>query len=145
MAGQRENPAEADDGMGKGRLTMFRIFMRLGSANAFLAVCLGAFGAHGLKNSISPDMLAVYETGVHYHLVHALALLIVAAAADKLGSGKITWWSGWLLQLGILLFSGSLYLLSLTGVTWLGIITPFGGVSFLAGWLLLFLAAWKRV
>jgi uncharacterized membrane protein YgdD (TMEM256/DUF423 family) len=124
---------------------MFGTFMRLGSANAFLAVCLGAFGAHGLKNSISPEMLSVYETGVHYHLIHALALLLVAAAADKLGSGRIMRWSGWLLQLGILLFSGSLYLLSLTGAARLGIITPFGGVCFLAGWLLLFLAAWKRV
>lgn len=106
----------------------------------FLAVALGAFGAHGLRHRLSPDMLEIFETGVRYHFYHALGLFAVAWVADKSPSGLATA-AGWALTAGIVIFSGTLYLLSVTGVRWLGAITPIGGVSFLAGWVLLFVAA----
>jgi uncharacterized membrane protein YgdD (TMEM256/DUF423 family) len=121
---------------------MLKTFVLLGSINAFLSVALGAFGAHGLKSRISPDMLAVYETGVHYHMMHALGLILVAILAEKWSSPLITW-SGWALFVGIVLFSGSLYALSISGIRILGAITPLGGVSFLIGWVLLAIAAYK--
>lgn len=121
---------------------MLKTFVLLGSVNAFLSVALGAFGAHGLKSRISPDMLAVYETGVHYHMMHALGLILVAILAEKLSSPLISW-SGWALFVGIVLFSGSLYALSISGIRILGAITPLGGVSFLIGWVLLAIAAYK--
>jgi uncharacterized membrane protein YgdD (TMEM256/DUF423 family) len=120
-----------------------KLFFVLGCLNAFLSVVLGAFGAHGLKDKMNPDMMAVYHTGVEYHMYHALGLLAVGLLADKLGiTGQIRA-AGWLLQGGIILFSGSLYALSISGIKPLGIITPFGGVAFLIGWILLALAAWK--
>ena len=100
----------------------------------FTGVALGAFGAHGLRTRVSPDMLAVFETGVRYHLLHALALLAVASLIPRVGAGRLIVAAGWLFSLGIVLFSGSLYALALTGVTLLGAITPIGGVAFLAGW-----------
>jgi uncharacterized membrane protein YgdD (TMEM256/DUF423 family) len=115
-------------------------FLLIGSVAAFLAVGLGAFGAHGLRTRLSPDMLAVFETGVRYHLFHALALLATALAMERLG-GRLVVWAGWSFTAGIVLFSGSLYLLALTGVTILGAITPLGGLAFLAGWACLALAA----
>lgn len=121
---------------------MLKTFVLLGSVNAFLSVALGAFGAHGLKSRISPDMLAVYETGVHYHMMHALGLILVAILAEKWSSPLISW-SGWALFVGIVLFSGSLYALSISGIRILGAITPLGGVSFLIGWVLLAIAAYK--
>jgi uncharacterized membrane protein YgdD (TMEM256/DUF423 family) len=121
---------------------MLKTFVLLGSVNAFLSVALGAFGAHGLKSRISPDMLAVYETGVHYHMMHALGLILVAILAEKWSSPLISW-SGWALSVGIVLFSGSLYALSISGIRILGAITPLGGVSFLIGWVLLAIAAYK--
>ena len=121
---------------------MLKTFVLLGSVNAFLSVALGAFGAHGLKSRISPDMLAVYETGVHYHMMHALGLILVAILAEKWSSPLISW-SGWALFVGIVLFSGSLYALSISGIRILGAITPLGGVSFLVGWVLLAIAAYK--
>lgn len=122
---------------------MFKTFVVIGSINMLLAVALGAFGAHGLKSKLSADMLAVYQTGVHYHMIHGLGILLVAALSQKLGETTLVSWSGWLLFIGIILFSGSLYVLSTSGIRILGAITPFGGVSFLIGWLLLAYAAIK--
>jgi uncharacterized membrane protein YgdD (TMEM256/DUF423 family) len=119
---------------------MEKTFFALGAASAALAVLLGAFGAHGLKTRVTPEQLAVFETGVRYHLAHALGLLAAAWAAGRFG-GDAARWGGWLLLAGTVLFSGSLYLLALTGVRWLGIVTPFGGVAFIVGWALLAMAA----
>ena len=114
-----------------------------GAIAAALGVALGAFGAHGLKARVTPDLLAIYETGVRYHLVHALGLLAVGWAADR-WPGTWATLAGWLFLAGILVFSGSLYLLALTGVRWLGAITPLGGLAFIAGWLSLALAAIRK-
>ncbi len=121
-----------------------KLFVILGSLNAFLGVALGAFGAHGLKTRVSPEMLTVWQTGILYHLFHALALVLVGVLCRLLPGAPLVRTSGWLLLLGTVLFSGSLYVMVLTGVRGLGIITPFGGVAFLAGWLLLAIAAWKH-
>ncbi len=118
-------------------------FFAIGCLSAFLAVALGAFGAHALKNSLSPEMLATFEVGVRYQMYHALALLAVGWACTQ-WPGKAATASGWLFVAGTLLFSGSLYALSLSGERWLGAITPLGGVAFLAGWLCLAWAALKR-
>lgn len=122
---------------------MFRMLVMIGSINMLLSVALGAFGAHGLKARLPADMMAVYQTGVQYHMIHALGILLVAALSLKLGESSLVSWSGWLLFIGIILFSGSLYVLSVSGIKILGAITPFGGVSFLIGWLLLAYAAMK--
>ena len=121
---------------------MDRLFFTLGSIAALLAVALGAFAAHGLKSRLDAAMLAIFETGVRYHMYHALALLAVAWAAARWPGGAVNA-SGWLFVAGIVLFSGSLYTLSLTGIRWLGVITPLGGAAFLVGWLCLAWAAWK--
>ena len=121
---------------------MDRFFFTIGSLAAFLAVALGAFAAHGLKARLDAAMLATFETGVRYHMYHALALLAVGWAATRWPGAAVNA-SGWLFVAGIVLFSGSLYVLSLTGVRWLGAITPLGGLAFLAGWLCLAWAAWK--
>lgn len=113
---------------------MDRTFLLIGSVLGFLGVALGAFAAHGLKNRLSPEMLGVWETGVRYHMYHAFAILIVAAAIGHLGSARLLSIAGWLFLSGVLLFSGSLYALATTGVTTLGAITPLGGLLFLAGW-----------
>lgn len=123
---------------------MMSRFVVYGALYALLAVALGAFGAHGLEGKLSERMLENYETAVRYQMYHALGLLLVGVLSDKLGGGRLLVWSGRLLQLGILLFSGSLYVLSLTGYTKLGIVAPFGGLSFIVGWVLLMLAAWKH-
>lgn len=115
---------------------MDRLFLALGAISAFIAVAAGAFGAHGLKNRLDAQMLAVFETGVRYQMYHAFALMVVAWAAAR-WPGTLMTASGWLFIAGTILFSGSLYLLSLTGVRWLGAITPLGGLLFLAGWLCL--------
>lgn len=120
---------------------MVKIFLFLGSISAFLAVSLGAFGAHVLKGRLSSDLFAVYQTGVHYHLIHSLALILIAIIADKIRYSILVPGAGWLMTAGIVLFSGSLYALSMTGLRNLGIITPFGGVAFLLGWLCLAIAA----
>ena len=106
----------------------------------FLGVALGAFGTHGLRQRLSPEMLAIFETGVRYHVYHALGLFVVAWVSDKHPEGLANA-AGWALTLGILVFSGSLYVLSITGIRWLGAVTPLGGVSFLVGWILLLVAA----
>ncbi|RJG12487.1 DUF423 domain-containing protein [Pseudomonas cavernicola] len=121
---------------------MLRLFILLAAFFGFSGVTLGAFAAHGLKSRLSTEYLAVFQTGVHYQLIHALALLAVAALTLHL-PGRLLTAAGSLFTLGILLFSGSLYLLTLTGVGKLGIITPFGGLAFLAGWACLGIAAWK--
>ena len=121
---------------------MDRVFFALGALAAFIGVALGAFAAHGLKARLDATMLATFETGVRYHMYHALALLAVGWAATRWPGAAVNA-SGWLFVAGIVLFSGSLYILSLTGVRWLGAITPVGGLAFLAGWLCLAWAAWK--
>lgn len=121
---------------------MFRGFLMLAAFFGFTGVALGAFAAHGLKDRLSAEYLAIFHTGVMYQLVHALALLAVALLAVQI-PGRLMTWAGISFVVGIVLFSGSLYLLTLTGVTRLGIITPFGGLAFLAGWLLLGVAAWR--
>lgn len=123
---------------------MAKIFLFSGSAAAFLGVALGAFGAHALKSKLSAEMLAIYQTGVHYHLVHALGLILVGILAERTGNSALVSWAGWLLLAGIIIFSGSLYALSISGVRALGAITPIGGLSFLAGWALLAVAALRQ-
>lgn len=108
-----------------------------------LAVAIGAFGAHALESRLSADMLQTYNTGVKYHFYHALGLLLTGILAMQYPS-KLMNWSALMLGVGILLFSGSLYVLAITGIRWLGAITPFGGISFIAGWVLLFLAIRKK-
>ena len=119
---------------------MFKLFISLGSVNALIAVALGAFGAHALKARLSPDMLAVFETGVQYHFYHALGLLAVGMIAAHLPDSSLVKWSGSLMFFGILIFSGSLYILAITGIKWLGAITPIGGTAFITAWLLLAIA-----
>ena len=121
---------------------MDRIFAALGAASGFVGVAAGAFGAHGLKARLTPELLAVFDTGARYQMIHALALLAAAWAISR-WPGRAAAASGWCFVAGTLLFSGSLYLLALTGVRALGAITPVGGVLFLCGWLLLALAAWR--
>ena len=117
-------------------------FLVIGASLAFLAVAVGAFGAHGLKAILSPKMLMVFETGVRYHMYHALGVIVAGWACG-------TWphsffrYAAWAFVLGIVFFSGSLYVLSLTEVGWLGAITPLGGVLFLTGWLLLGIGFYK--
>ena len=117
-----------------------KVLIGLGSVAMLLAVAFGAFGAHGLKKTLPQDLMAVYETAVNYHFYHALGLLAAGLLALHLPESALLRWAGILLTVGILLFSGSLYVLSLSGVRWLGAITPFGGVAFLAAWLLLAVA-----
>ena len=121
---------------------MERVFFSLGAVSALVAVALGAFAAHGLKARLAPDLLAVFETGVRYQMYHALALLAAAWAVGK-WPGNAASAGGWLFVAGTLLFSGSLYALSLGGPRWLGPVTPLGGLAFLAGWACLAWAALK--
>ena len=122
---------------------MEQTFAALGAVSAFLAVAAGAFGAHGLRQRLSADMLAVFEIAVRYQMYHALALLAVSWAKTR-WPGPALQLSGYAFVAGTILFSGSLYLLSLTGARWLGAITPLGGLAFLAGWLALAWAVWKH-
>lgn len=119
---------------------MDRTFLLVGAVAGFVAVAFGAFGAHGLRNRLSPEMLAIFETGVRYQMYHAFAVLVVALAAARLDGWMIRG-AGWSFTAGIVIFSGSLYALALTGVTTLGAITPIGGLAFLIGWGLLIAAA----
>lgn len=115
---------------------MDRLWFLIGSSYTLLGVAAGAFGAHILKSRLSPEYLDVFETAARYQVYHGLALLAVSYAAYR-WSGWPTTAAGWLFTVGVLLFSGSLYLLSLSGVRWLGAVTPLGGACFLAGWVLL--------
>ena len=121
---------------------MERIFLFLGALSAFMGVAAGAFGAHGLRGRISTEMLAIFEVGVRYQMYHAFALIITAWVQTKWPSSMAVA-AGWCFAVGTVVFSGSLYGLSLNGTRWLGAVTPVGGVAFLAGWLLLALAALK--
>ncbi len=117
-----------------------RTFVALGALFGFLGVAAGAFGAHLLRGSLSPGDLEIYETGVRYQLLHALALVAAAWVATRWPGGAATA-AGWLFTAGIVVFSGSLYLLVLSGNRWLGAVTPLGGLAFLAGWVALGWAA----
>ncbi|WP_126425505.1 DUF423 domain-containing protein [Brevibacillus marinus] len=119
---------------------MAAVFLAIGSIAAFLAVALGAFGAHVLKRRLSAQMLANFQTGVQYHMIHAVALLVLGGLWRSWGDLPLFPYAGWFFLAGIILFSGSLYALSLSGVKKLGAITPLGGLCFLAGWLCLALA-----
>lgn len=121
---------------------MAKHYLMAAALSGFIAVALGAFGAHGLKQRLSADLLAVYQTGVQYHFYHTFALLAVGLLMLHMPANTSLRWSGLLFIVGIVIFSGSLYVLSLTGVKWLGAITPLGGVAFLVAWLLLARAAW---
>jgi len=121
---------------------MERIFFLLGAISAFIGVAAGAFGAHGLEERLHAEMLSVFEIGVRYQMYHAFGLLAAAWAYAKRPSRLVSS-GGWLFVLGTVLFSGSLYLLSITGLKWFGAVTPFGGISFLAGWFCLAVAAWR--
>jgi uncharacterized membrane protein YgdD (TMEM256/DUF423 family) len=120
---------------------MERTFAVLGALSGAISVAAGAFGAHALKARLAPDLLAVFETAARYQMFHALGLLAAAWAAGRFAGGGAAW-AGWLFVAGTVLFSGSLYALALTGVRWLGAVTPFGGVALIAGWIAL---AWAAV
>lgn len=116
-----------------------RTWMTYGAISAFLSVAIGAFGAHGLQ--LDGYYEDIYNTGVQYHMLHAAGMLIIGAAGDRLGRPSLTAWAGWLFVIGTVLFSGSLYALSITEISILGAITPLGGVAFLIGWALLAVSA----
>jgi uncharacterized membrane protein YgdD (TMEM256/DUF423 family) len=112
-----------------------KLFVSLGALAAALGVALGAFGAHALKARLAADMLAVWQTAVQYHLWHALGLVAIGLLAQHLPASGPLRLAGWLMLAGIVLFSGSLYVLAASGVRWLGAVTPFGGGCLIAGWL----------
>ncbi|MFJ8246655.1 DUF423 domain-containing protein [Peribacillus asahii] len=119
-----------------------KLFIILGAINGFLAVALGAFGAHGLEGKIPDKYLNTWEKAVQYQMFHAGGLLVIGLLAGKV-SGSLINWSGWLMFAGIIIFSGSLYVLSVTQIKILGAITPIGGVAFLAAWVLMIIAVYK--
>lgn len=123
---------------------MERTFFIIASLLGGLSVALGAFGAHALRGRIEENLLANYQTGVSYMFYHALALFVVAWAAGKWPASNLSIWAGWLFVVGVVFFSGSLFIMAFTGLRWLGAITPIGGVAFIAGWLLLALVAWRN-
>jgi uncharacterized membrane protein YgdD (TMEM256/DUF423 family) len=121
---------------------MGRVLLMLGGGFGFLGVAIGAFAAHMLKQKLAPDLFDIFEVGVRYHVYHALAIVgvgLASLARPEAGFGL----SGWLFAAGILVFSGSLYVLAISGTRWLGAITPIGGVAFLVGWALLVWKAYK--
>jgi uncharacterized membrane protein YgdD (TMEM256/DUF423 family) len=122
---------------------MERHFLGIGALSACVAVAAGAFGAHGLRDLVSADRLVVWETAARYQMYHALGLLIVAYLAGQKSAGPARI-GGWLFVAGTILFSGSLYALTLTGISILGAITPLGGLAFIAGWLVLAWGVWRR-
>lgn len=122
---------------------MQKLFLILGSIIMALGVMLGAFGAHGLKNILSEEMMEIFSTGIEYHFYHAIGLLIVGITAQYLPNSNLLYWSGILMVAGIIIFSGSLYLLSTIGIRWLGAVTPIGGICFIVSWILFTVAVWK--
>ncbi|MDD5036203.1 MAG: DUF423 domain-containing protein [Methylococcaceae bacterium] len=123
---------------------MHKRFLIFSTWAAGLAVVLGAFGAHGLRGSLDEHMMEVYKTGVHYHFLHALGLGLVAVLAKQYPHSALLSGAGWSMLAGIVVFSGSLYALSLSGLKWLGMITPLGGLAFIAAWLLLAVFAYRE-
>ena len=121
---------------------MDRVFVMAAAVAGFLGVALGAFGAHGLRGKLDPDLFRVYETGVLYHLIHAIALLGAAWVAQRYPNA-VSATAGWLFAGGIVIFSGSLYVLAMSGMKIFGAITPIGGLAFLGGWVALFFAVWR--
>lgn len=124
---------------------MAKLFITLASVSGMLAVVLGAFGAHALKARLDDYSLGVWETAVQYHFYHALALLAVGIVALGQPQSTLLRSSGWLFLVGTLVFSGSLYLLAVSGTRWLGAVTPLGGLAFIGGWACLAVASWKLV
>jgi uncharacterized membrane protein YgdD (TMEM256/DUF423 family) len=124
---------------------MAKTFLMIAAISGLLAVVIGAFGAHGLKGRVTEDLLAIYQTGVQYHFYHSFALLVVGLLLLQFPLAGLFNWSGWLFVIGIVVFSGSLYVLSLTGIRWLGAITPLGGLAFIAGWLTMAIAVYQNV
>ena len=122
---------------------MAKLFITLASLSGMFAVIFGAFGAHALKGKLDDQAIKIFETAVQYHFYHSLALLMVGVIALSQSQTVLLKSSGWLFVVGILVFSGSLYLLSLTGVRWLGAITPLGGLALIAGWACLAAMSWK--
>ena len=129
--------------MGRANITV-----AVGALFMLVAVLLGAFGAHALKARLVPEMLAVYQTGVQYHLIHALGLMVIGAiqntGVNNHNGSQLLKFAAILIAVGIVFFSGSLYVLAKTGVTMFGAITPLGGLCFLAGWALVALQMWRR-
>ena len=123
---------------------MKSLFLFLGAISALVGVGMGAFGAHGLKAVLSPELLAVYQTGVSYQMWHALGLTGIALMRQQVPESLLLSWAGWLMFIGIVLFSGSLYLLVLLDLKWLGMITPLGGVGFITAWALIAIFAAKK-
>lgn len=121
-----------------------RVFIILGAINAFLAVALGAFGAHGLEGQVEPRYLETWETAVQYEMFHASGLLAIGLLLRHFPERGMVKWAGWLMLIGIIIFSGSLYVLVLTGISTFGMITPIGGVSFLTAWILVIIAMLKK-
>jgi len=122
---------------------MQAIFLFLAAVSGLTGVAMGAFGAHGLKNILSAEMLAVYKTAVDYQMWHALGLGLIAVFRQQSPDAQYLKWAGWLMFSGIVLFSGSLYLLSILSIKWLGMITPIGGVCFLLAWVFVAIFAYK--
>ncbi|CEG29245.1 DUF423 domain-containing protein [Bacillus sp. B-jedd] len=120
-----------------------KTFIIIGAINAFLAVALGAFGAHGLEGKLPAKYLETWKTGVTYQMFHATGLLVIGLLLGKVPASSLFSTAGWLMLVGIILFSGSLYVLSLTKISVLGAITPLGGVAFLAAWVLIIIGATK--
>ncbi|OCA88795.1 DUF423 domain-containing protein [Pseudobacillus wudalianchiensis] len=120
-----------------------KLFIIIGAINAFLSVALGAFGAHGLEGKVEPKYLEIWKTGVQYQMFHASGMILVGILMGQFSSSSLLNWSGWMMLIGTIIFSGSLYALTLSGIKVLGAITPIGGVAFLAAWVLLVLAAIK--
>ena len=124
---------------------MARLFLIVAAVSGLLVVALGAFGAHALKGGLSPASMEIYKTAVQYQMFHTTALLVIGLLAIKFRESSALRWSGYLMIVGIVLFSGSLYALSISGIRWLGMITPIGGVLMIVSWLLLAYTAGKFV
>lgn len=122
---------------------MERLFFSLASLLGALGVALGAFGAHAMRGRVAEEMLANYQTGIRYHFYHTLALFAVVIAIQRWPNSNLAVIAGWLFIIGVVIFSGSLYVMTFTGLRWLGAITPIGGVSLIAAWICLLLTAWR--
>lgn len=122
---------------------MAKHFLLIAGLSGLLAVILGAFGAHGLKGKITPELLAAFQTGVQYQFYHTLALFLVALVLFRFPDVSLFHWVGYAFVVGMVLFSGSLYAMAFGGPRWLGPITPLGGLCFMAGWLMMVIAVWR--